>query len=226
MANSQESTGIVSAQACEDLNARVAWGALSRRLAATMLPLALLLADFAAIEPRFALGGRNPPVFTSFWYHYGALALCYMFGLHWTEQRRIVRATVAAMLAAATMTLVTVILTFVGIATGIATAVVFIALLHSAAGFYASFVVVPGLAGTAWGIAVAIVAHRLSGGSEFPEGWLRLHGWWGVVAGPLMLWSTLAVPFPGAPALATTAATLSLTLLSWWWIRRCRRPLL
>jgi len=225
MANSHELTDPVSAKAGEDRNMRGAWRPLSTRLAATMLPLVLLLVGFAVIEPRLALGGRNHPGFTSFWYHYGALALCYMFGLHWTENRRIVAASVSAMLAAVTMTLTTVILTPVGIATGFVAAVIFVAVLRSDAGAIASFIVVPGLAGMAWGIVAAIVAHGFVAGGEFPRGWLRLHGWWGAVAGPPMLWSALAVPFPHAPAATTAVATLSLTLVSWWWLQRSRsRP--
>jgi hypothetical protein len=190
-----------------------------------MLPLALLLVGLAVIEPRLALGGRNPPGFTSFWYHYDALALCYLFGLHWTERRRILWAAGAAILAAVIMTVSTVVLTFVGLVTGFIAALGFLAHLPSDAGVVAPYIVIPAFAGMAWGIVVAIVAHGFVAGGEFPRGWLALHGWWGAVAGPPMLWSALAVPFPHAPAVTTTVATLLLTLVSWWWLRRCRRRL-
>lgn len=219
MANTHESTDPVTAKAGEELNMPGAWRPVAARLASTMLPLALLLLGFAALEPHLAAGGRRLPEFTSFWYHYGALAFCYLLGLHWTERRRILWAAGAATLAAVIMMVSTVVLTFVGLVAGFIAALGFWVHLPVDAGVVASYIAVPSFAGMTWGIVVAIVAHGLVFGGELPRGWLALHGWWGVVAGPPMLWSALAVPFPHATAVTTTVSTLSLTLVSWWWLR-------
>jgi len=222
MASSQELAGGVAAQVGKGPSVTSAARSLAARLASTMLPMVVLLAAFAAVEPQLAVPGRlrsNGEIF--FWFHYGALALCYLFGLHWTEHRRILSAARASLVAAAIMTIVTVILTYVGIVTGMIVAGVFLALLPPDAVF-AVFIIVPGLAGMAWGAAAAILAHGLSAGSDFPSGWLRLHGLWGAVAGPPMLFSAMA-PVPlYVPALTTAATTLALTVVSWWWLWRSR----
>src|SRR5262249_29249078 len=157
-----------------------------------------------------------------FWYHYGSLAVCYLFGLHWTEHRRILSAARASLVAAAIMTVVTVILTYAGIMVGMVVAGLFMVLFPGDAAFWALFTVVPGLAGMAWGVAAGILAHGLSAGSDFPRGWLRLHGLWGAVAGPPMLFSAMAPAPPYVPALTTAAATLALTVASGWGLRSSR----
>lgn len=188
-----------------------------------MLALAPLLAAFAAIEPQLVVGGRDLG-FPSFWYHAGALAFCYLLGLHWTEYRQILSASAMAALTAAIMTFATFVLTFAGAATGIIAAVIFIRFLPADAGVLALFVVVPGLAGVAWGLVLGHVAHRFVAGVDVPPGWLRLHALWGALAGPPMLYSAIAPHPPYIAAFTTTVAVLALTIVSWWWQRRCRRP--
>jgi hypothetical protein len=225
MASPQEFAAIVTVQGSRGAGVPCAWRSLASRLAATILPLAPLLLGSIAIEPLLTASRRAPPGFTSFWYCYGALALCYAFGLHWTEHRRILWAAGAAMLAAAIMAFVTVALTFAGIATGIAAALIFVTLMTPDAGIAALFILVPGLAGMAWGVAVAHLARRFVTGGDVPTDWLRLHVLWGAVAGPPMLFSTVPPVSPYVPALVTTVATLSLTVVSWWRLRRSRRCL-
>src|SRR5262249_27123106 len=56
---------------------------LLQQLMATMVPLAILLAGFQTVVHELWVDHHHYWGEISFWYHYGALALCYLLGLHW-----------------------------------------------------------------------------------------------------------------------------------------------
>src|SRR5262249_31225618 len=193
---------------------------LLQQLMATMVPLAILLAGFQTVVHELWVDHHHYWGEISFWYHYGALALCYLLGLHWARHRRVLGALQAALQAAAIMTLVTVILTYVGIAVGICVAGIAEALLPRSGAGWLAVVVVPSLAGMAWGLAVGALANRFLDAGDLPADWLRLHAVWGAVAGPAMLWYALAAPSSYAATLTTAIATLALSVLTSWSLQR------
>jgi hypothetical protein len=206
---------------------------LARWLAVTMLPLALLLVGFAAIEPRL-LGDRDSAfsVQIAFCYHYSALAACYVFGLHWVEHRRLRSALRAALLATTLMALVTICLFYVGFVFGWITAGILEALLPHRRVVLPVAIGVPAVAGAAWGFCLASAAGLVS---DFPASWIRLLCVWGAITGPPMLLSQTAFRYgsrsgwigllhsPYGPVITTMAVALLLGVMHWWWLRRCRR---